>query len=107
MVEFHPVAGPRHSIFAKESRMRIFVFAAVLALTAGANMAFSQDACLDKCNIDLQACKKSQCEAKNVACFAKCTDVACKGRCMHETTTVCFQPCLAQNKTCQAACGQK
>jgi hypothetical protein len=63
-------------------------------------------ACFDKCQADLNACGKTTCGQKQVACLANCKDSQCQHDCLIAVMSCIKQECFAKVAACRSACGQ-
>jgi hypothetical protein len=68
--------------------------------------AVGENACLDKCQADLNACGTTKCGQKQVACLANCKDTQCTHDCLIATMSCVKQECFAKTTACRSACGQ-
>jgi hypothetical protein len=76
-------------------------------LVAGADYAVGQNACLDKCQAEANACADQvACDRKKTECLANCKgDLRCTRDCLLAFKP-CIDPCFTKLGACQAGCGQ-
>jgi hypothetical protein len=65
-----------------------------------------QNDCLGKCQSDLNACGKTTCGQKQVACLANCKDNQCQHDCLIAVMSCLKQECFAKSTACRSACAQ-